>query len=223
MPTQHVTRERSAYNVLFAALGKAGCIDEALACFRRMEDEAGLAPGAYEYGTLIAACGGALDRRQGQGEGEGEEAEAEVARLVGMARGLLGEAERATMLLRGGGGDGGMGNCYVQMLKVYGKAGRWGQARALLGALLCSWGLGDHLSHSHGAMSLSFFHRHNAPIPTPNQTEPNDRRDAMRGGGPVLCALLRGHALCGVCGTEGGGAGVAGGGGRGGARGQGEK
>lgn len=137
MPTQHVTRERSAYNVLFAALGKAGCIDEALACFRRMEDEAGFAPGAYEYGTLIAACGGALDRQQAEGEGEEAETETEVARLVGTARGLLGEAERATILLRGGGRDGGMGNCYVQMLKVYGKAGRWGQARALLGALLC--------------------------------------------------------------------------------------
>ncbi len=140
MPAQNVTPGRTAYNVLFSALGAEGLVDEALACFHRLRDEEGLEPKAYDYGTLIAACGNALGRVE-EGEGEGAR---EVERLVAVARGLLEEAEKGARVavvgpaVGEGGGDGGMGNCYAQMLKVYGKAGRWQEAAALLGAIF--WG-----------------------------------------------------------------------------------
>jgi pentatricopeptide repeat protein len=160
MPAQNVTPGRTAYNVLFSALGAEGLVDEALACFQRLRDEEGLEPKAYDYGTLIAGCGNALGRLE-------EADEEEMERLVAVARGLLEEAEKGARVAvvpaaeGEGAGAGGLANCYVQMLKVYGKAGRWQEAGALLGAVsIKHMTLPLYIKHSHSPIIYPSIHAH---------------------------------------------------------------
>ncbi len=125
MKEQNITPTRPTYNVLFSFLGQEGRVGDALRLFEEMKEELGLEATPYDYGTLISACGKALGRCQGQEE--------EVETLVRQAEVLLKEAEESgAFAARGTGKDGGLGNCCLQMLKVYGKAGRWEAARDLL-------------------------------------------------------------------------------------------
>lgn len=165
MPAQNMAPDRAAYNVLFAALGKEGLVAEALACFERMQAEQGLYATPYDYGTLIAACGQAVERLPDLDKTEMKmvEVEAEKERLVGLARRLLGLAAEGAAKRARAGIDGGMSNCFMQVLKVLGKAGRADEARALLGACcvraceLGGWGLTkrDCSPHAVGVVCVS--------------------------------------------------------------------
>ena len=111
MKAQNVTPSRMTYNVVLSMLGEARQLDRALELFAEMK-AAGLPATMYEYGTLLSACG--RDNR--------------VETAYGLLKEAVQEMEKKD----------GLGNCYTQMMKVLGKAGRWQEAELLLGQFLVS-------------------------------------------------------------------------------------
>jgi len=122
MKAQNVTPTRATYGVVLSALGESKQVDRALELFQEMRSY-GINPTPYEYITLISACGR---------EGRCETAFSLLKEVVGMSSGRR-EALDGVVEKGSGGGIDHLAGCYKEMLKVFGKAGRWKEARLLLG------------------------------------------------------------------------------------------